>query len=158
MDIYNRFVTAWGQTATNLAVWPMQGAPYYLATTSSAPVFLSYNTDDAAWYVYQAQWLATNLATLGVPHQVATGTSGHKVTTNFTTLTNIYNFFKARTNALPNRPGATALSNFDTNAGLVDVATNANGNGAPVLYAIYANTTPRKWVQTNGVMGSNVVW
>jgi hypothetical protein len=158
VDIYNRFVTAWGQTATNLLVWQTQSAPFYMATTSSAPVFLSYNTDDAAWYVYQAQRLATNLANLGVPHQVATGAGGHKVTTNFTTLTNIYNFFKAHTNALPNKPGATVLSNFDTNAQHLDLTINANGNGSSVKYAIYTDATPRKWIQTNGTLGTNVVW
>ena len=158
VDIYNRFVTAWGQTAANLLVWQSQGAPYYMATTSTAPVFLSYNTNDAAWYVYQAQRLATNLATLGVPHQVATGNSGHKVTTNFTTLTDIYNFFKAHTNAPPNKPGATVLSNFDTNAQLLDLTINANGNINSVKYAIYTDSIPRQWIQSNGTAGSTAVW
>jgi hypothetical protein len=158
VDIYNRFVTAWGQTATNLLVWQTQGAPHYMATAATAPVFLSYNTDDAAWYVYQAQWLATNLANLGVSYQVATGTGGHKVTTNFATLTNIYNFFKAHTNALPNKPGTTVLSNYDTNAQMLDLTIDANGNGVSVKYSIYTDTIPRKWIQTNGTAGTNPVW
>ncbi len=158
VDIYNRFVTAWGATATNLLVWQTQGAPYYMATTSSAPVFLSYNTDDAAWYVYQAQWLATNLASLGVPYQVVTGTGAHHVTTNFTTLTAIYDFFKAHTNTLPNKPGTTVLSHYDTNAQMLDLTIDANGNGGSVLYAIYTDATPRQWVQTNGTVGTYPVW
>ncbi len=158
VDIYSRFVGAWGTTTTNLLVWQMQGAPYYMTTAATAPVFLSYNTNDAAWYVYQAQRLATNLATLGVPYQVAAGNGGHTVTTNFTTLTNIYNFFKTHTNALPNKPGTTVLSNYDMNALMLDLAINANGNGSSVKYAIYTDAIPRKWIQTNGVAGSNAVW
>jgi hypothetical protein len=86
VDIYNRFVTAWGTTATNLTMWQSQGAPYYMATAATAPVFLSYNTDDAAWYVYQAQLMASNLTSLSVPYQVVTGSGGHKVTMNTNTL------------------------------------------------------------------------
>ena len=156
VDIYSRFVTAWGATAPNLALWQSQGAVHYMATAATAPVFLSYNTDDAAWYVYQAQWLATNLVNLGVPHQVVTGTGGHKVTTNATTLTAIYDFFKAHTNSLPSKPGKTVLSNFDTNAGLVAVTINANGGA--LKYAIYTDGTPRQWVQADGTVSSNVVW
>ena len=158
VDIYNNFVTAWGQTATNLLQWQTEGALYYMATTSSAPVFLSYNTDDAAFYVYQAQLMAAKLASLGVSNQIVTGTGMHHVTTNATTLAAIYGFFMAHTNALPNKPGRTALSNFDTNAGLLDLKIDANGNNASVMYAIYTGATPRTWVQANGTMGTNVVW
>jgi hypothetical protein len=158
MTIYDRFVTAWGKTATNLLVWQMQGAPYYMATTASSPVFLSYNTDDEAGYVYQAQWLATKLASLGVPYQVVTGTGAHHVTMNTNTLTLIYDFFKAHANALPNKPGKTVLSNYDTNTHLLDLTIDANGNGGPVKYAIYTDAIPRKWVQTNGTVGTNVAW
>jgi hypothetical protein len=158
VDIYNRFVTAWGVTSNNPALWQSEGALYYMATTSSAPVFLSYNTDDSAWYVYQAQLMSNKVASLGVPYQVATGTGAHHVTTNAATLTAIYNFFKAHTNALPNKPGRTVLSNYDTNAMLVDLQISANGNGGSVLYAIYTDGTPRQWVQTNGTVGTNPVW
>jgi len=158
VDIYSRFVTAWGATAANLALWQSEGAPYYMATAATAPVFLSYNTDDAAWYVYQAQWLDAKLTSLGVTHQVVTGTGAHHVTTNATTLTAIYNFFKAHTNALPNKPGRTVLSNLNTNALTVDLKIDPNGNGSPVLYAIYTDATPRKWVQANGTVGTNVTW
>src|SRR6185312_3718301 len=94
VDIYNRFVTAWGATATNLAQWQMEGALSYMTSSNAAPTFLSYNTDDSAWYVYQAQVMSNKLASLGVANQEATGTGGHHVTTNFTTLTAIYDFFK----------------------------------------------------------------
>ena len=158
VDIYSRFVTAWGATATNLLQWQMEGALYYMTTSNSAPVFLSYNTDDSAWYVYQAQVMSNKLASLGVSNQVATGTGGHHVTTNFTTLTAIYDFFKAQANALPNKPGRTVLSNIDTNAGLLDLSMDANGNNASVMYAIYTDATPRTWVQTDGSLGTNAVW
>jgi hypothetical protein len=158
VDIYNRFVTAWGATDANLTLWQSQGALYYMATSSSAPVFLSYNTDDGTFYPYQAQLMAAKLASLGVPYQVVTGTGGHKVTTNSTTLTAIYDFFKAHTNTLPNKPGKTMLSNYDTNAQLLDLTIDANGNGGPVKYAIYTDATPRKWVQANGTVGTNPVW
>jgi hypothetical protein len=158
VDIYNRFVTAWGLTSNNLALWQSQGAVYYMATTSSAPVFLSYNTDDSAWYVYQAQWLATNLTSRGVPYQVVTGTGAHHVTTNATTLTAIYDFFKTHTNALPNMPGRTVLGNYDSNALSLDLKIDANGNGGAVMYAIYTDATPRRWVQANGTVGANPVW
>jgi hypothetical protein len=158
VDIYNRFVTAWGATATNLALWQTQGALHYMATTSSAPVFLSYNTDDAAWYVYQAQLMAAKLANLGVSNRVVTGTGGHKVTTNATTLAAIYDFFQAHTNALPNKPGRTVLSNVDTNAGQLDLTMNSNGNGSLVMYAICTEAIPQKWIQANGAVGTNAVW
>jgi len=158
VDIYNRFVTAWGATAPNLALWQSQGAVHYMATAATAPVFLSYTTDDAAWYVYQAQWLGTNLSNLGVPYQVATGTGGHKVTTNFTTLTAIYDFFRSHTNSLPSKPGGTYLSNYDSNAQMLDLTIAANGNNSSVRYAIYAAGTPLKWVQADGTVSSNAVW
>ncbi len=158
VDIYNRFVTAWGTTASNLALWQSEGAPYYMATAATTPVFLSYNTDDAAWYVYQAQLMAAKLASLSVPYQVVTGTGGHHVTTNSTTLTAIYDFFKAHTNALPNKPGKTVLNNYDTNAQTLDLTIDANGNGGSVMYAIYTDATPRQWVQANGTVGTNPVW
>jgi hypothetical protein len=158
VDIYNRFVTAWGATATNLALWQTEGALYYMATAATAPVFLSYNTDDAAWYVYQAQLMAAKLTSLSVPYQVVTGTGGHHVTTNSTTLTAIYDFFKTHTNALPNKPGKMVLSNFDTNALMLDLTIDANGNGGSVMYAIYTDATPRQWVQANGTVGANPVW
>jgi hypothetical protein len=158
VDIYSRFVTAWGLTATNLLVWQMAGAPYYMATAACAPVFLSYNTDDAAWYVYQAQLLDAKLTSLGVAHQVMTGTGAHHVTTNAATLTAIYDFFKAHANSQPNKPGKTTLSNYDPNTKLLDLKLDPNGNGAAVMYAIYTNATPRKWVQANGSLGTNVVW
>ena len=158
VDIYNRFVTAWGPTATNLAQWQSEGALAYMATSATAPVFLSYNTDDAAWYVYQAQLMEAKLTSLGVAHQVVTGLGRHHVTTNFTTLTAIYDFFKAHTNPLPHKPGRTALSNYNTNALTLDLKIDANVNGAAVRYAIYTDATPPQWVQTNGTMGTNAVW
>jgi hypothetical protein len=158
VDIYSRFVTAWGTTSTNLLQWQMEGALYYMTTAASAPVFLSYNTDDAAFYPYQAQLMAAKLASLGVSNQVVTGTGMHHVTTNATTLAAIYNFFNAHTNALPNKPGRTVLSNIDTNAGLLDLMVDANGNGASVMYSIYTDATPRTWVQANGTVGTNAVW
>ena len=158
VDIYSRFVTAWGPTASNLALWQTEGALYYLATAATAPVFLSYNTDDAAWYVYQAQLMDAKLTSLGVPHQVVTGTGGHHVTTNATTLTAIYDFFKAHTNASPNKPGKTVLNNYDTNAQTLDLTIDANGNGGSVMYAIYTDATPRQWVQANGTAGAGPVW
>ncbi len=158
VDIYNRFVTAWGATATNLAFWQTQGALYYMATAAAAPVFLSYNTDDGTFYPYQAQLMAAKLASLGVSNRVVTGTGGHHVTTNASTLTAIYDFFKAHANTLPNKPGRTTLSNYDTNAGLLDLTLDANGNDGSVMYAIYTDGIPRKWVQANGSLGSNSVW
>jgi hypothetical protein len=158
VDIYNRFVTAWGATATNLALWQTQGALYYMATAATAPVFLSYNTDDGTFYPYQAQLMEAKLTSLSVPHQVVTGTGGHKVTTNSSTLTAIYNFFKTHTNTLPYKPGKTVLSNYDSNALTLDLKIDANGNGGSVMYAIYTDATPRKWVQANGTVGANPVW
>jgi len=158
VDIYNNFVTAWGQTATNLAVWQSEGAVAYLATTSSAPVFLSQATDDAAWYVYQSLWLKTNLMNLGVPYQMVTGTGAHHVTTNSTTLAAIYDFFKTNSHTLPNKPGRTVLSNYDTNAAQLDLTIDANGNGGAMMYAIYTAGTPRKWVQADGTVGASPVW
>jgi predicted esterase len=158
VDIYSRFVTAWGTTASNFALWQVQGAPYYMATAASAPVFLSYNTDDAAYYVYQAQLMETKLTSLGVPFQKVTGTGAHKVTTTPSTLTSIYNFFKFHSNTLPNKPGRTLLGNYDSTAQLLDLTIDANGNGAAVTYAICTDGTPRKWVQANGTVGTNPVW
>ena len=158
VDIYNRFVTAWGATASNLALWQTEGALYYMTTTATAPVFLSYNTDDAAWYVYQAQLMAAKLASLGVSNQVVTGTGGHHVTTNQTTLAAIYDFFKSHANALPNKPGKTVLYNFDTNTLMLNLTIGANGNGGPVRYAIYTDATPRQWVQADGTVGANPAW
>jgi hypothetical protein len=158
VDIYNRFVTAWGATATNLAVWQMEGALYYTATAATAPVFLSYNTDDGTFYPYQAQLMAAKLTSLSVPHQVVTGTGGHHVTTNATTLTAIYDFFKVHTNTLPSKPGKTVLSNYNSNALTLDLTIGANGNGGSVMYAIYTDATPHKWVQANGTVGTNPVW
>jgi hypothetical protein len=158
VDIYGRFVTAWGATATNLMLWQTEGALYYMATAATAPVFLSYNTDDGTFYPYQAQLMNAKLTSLGVPYQVVTGTGAHHVTTNSTTLTAIYDFFKAHTNALPNKPGKTVLNNYDSNAQLLDLKIDANGNGGSVMYAIYTDATPRKWVQANGSVGTNLVW
>jgi hypothetical protein len=158
VDIYNRFVTAWGATSNNLTLWQSEGAPYYMATAASTPVFLSYNTDDAAYYVYQAQLMDAKLTSLGVAHQVITGTGAHHVTTNATTLTAIYDFFKAHANALPNQPGRTVLGNYDSNALSLDLKIDANGNGGAVRYAIYTDATPRRWVQANGTVGANPVW
>jgi len=158
VDIYNRFVTAWGPTASNLALWQTEGAPYYMATAATAPVFLSYNTDDGTFYPYQAQLMDAKLTSLGVLHQVVTGTGGHHVTTNSTTLMAIYDFFKAHTNALPNKPGKTLLNNFDTNTLMLDLTIDANGNGGSVLYAIYTDATPRQWIQADGTVGANPVW
>ncbi len=158
VDTYNRFVTAWGPTASNLPLWQSQGAPHYMATAAGAPVFLSYNTDDAAWYVYQAQVMAAKLASLGVPYQVVTGTGGHKVTTTPSTLTAIYDFFKIHSKTLPNKPGRTLLGNYDSVANLLDLTIDANGNGGAVMYAIHTDGTPRKWVQANGTVGANPVW
>jgi hypothetical protein len=159
VDIYSRFVTAWGATATNLAQWQTEGAPYYMATAASAPVFLSYNTDDGTFYPYQAQLMNAKLTSLSVPHQVATGTGGHHVTTNFTTLSAIYDFFKAHTNSLPNKPGKTVLSNYDFNVGLLDLTIDANGNGSAMMYAVYTDSTPsRKWVQSDGTLDVKPVW
>jgi hypothetical protein len=154
----NGFVVAWGQPSANPTLWQLQGAPYYMATAASAPVFLSYNTDDAAYYVYQAQVLEAKLAALGVPHQKVTSTGGHKVTTNPTTLTAIYDFFKAHANTLPNKPADTVLSNYDSTAQTLDLTIGANGNDSSVMYALYTNGTPRKWVQANGTVGINPVW
>ena len=158
VDIYSRFVTAWGATAANLPLWQLQGAPYYMATNASAPVFLSYNTDDAAWYVYQAQLLEAKLVALGVPYQKITGTGAHHVTTSGSTLTAIYDFFKNHANPLPNKPGTTVLGNIDAAAQRLDLTINANGNGANVLYALSTNATPRQWVQATGTVGATPVW
>lgn len=158
VDIYSRFVTAWGATAANPTLWQVQGAPYYMATAASAPVFLSYNTDDAAYYVYQAQVLEAKLVTLGVPFQKITGSGQHHVTTIGSTQTAIYNFFKAHANTLPNKPGKTRLGNYDNTAQLLDLTIDANGNDGTVMYAIYKDGTPRKWVQANGTVGTNPVW
>ncbi len=158
VDIYSRFVTAWGPTASNLPLWQSQGALNYMTTSATAPVFLSYNTDDAAWYVYQARLLAAKLAALGVPHQVVTGTGAHHVTTSDATLTSIYTFFKTHARPLPNKPGATALGNYDASAQSLDLTINANGNGDSVLYAISTSRTPRQWVQANGDVGVDPVW
>jgi hypothetical protein len=158
VDIYNRFVTAWGATATNLTFWQTQGAIYYMATAATAPVFLSYNTDDGTFYPYQAQLMSNKLANLSVSNQVITGLGGHHVTTNASTLTAIYDFFKAHTNSLPNKPGRTVLRNYDSNSGLLDLTIDANGNDGFVWYAIYTDSTPRKWVQANGNLGSSPVW
>jgi predicted esterase len=158
VDIYSRFVTAWGTTASNLPLWQLQGAPYYISTAASAPVFLSYNTDDAAWYVYQAQLLEAKLVALGVPYQKITGTGAHHVTTTASSLTAIYNFFKNQSHPLPKKPGATTLGNVDATAQLLDLTINANGNGDGVLYAISTNAAPRQWVQANGAVSSAPVW
>jgi hypothetical protein len=158
VDIYNRFVTAWGPTASNLELWQTEGALYYMATAATAPVFLSYNTDDGTYYPYQAQLMAAKLTSLSVPHQVVTGTGGHKVTTNASTLTAIYSFFKTYTNTLPNKPGKTVLSNYDSNSLSLDLKIDANGNGGSVMYAIYTDGAPRMWVQANGTVGANPVW
>jgi hypothetical protein len=158
VDIYSRFVTAWGATASNLPLWQSQGALFYMATSASAPVFLSYNTDDATWYVYQAQLMAAKLTALGVPYQVVTGTGAHHVTTAPSTLTSIYTFFKNHSRSLPKKPGATILGNYDTTAKLLDLVVNANGNSTSVLYAISTNATPRQWVQANGTVGTAPVW
>ena len=158
VDIYSRFVTAWGTTAANPALWQVQGAPYTMATSASAPVFLSYNTDDAAYYVYQAQLMATRLAGLGVPHQVVTGTGGHKVTTTTATLTAIYDFFKTHARTTPNSPGPIQLGNRDATAQRLDLTLGANGNDASVRYAIHTDGAPRKWVQADGTVGASPVW
>ncbi len=158
VDIYSRFVTAWGTTAANLPLWQLQGAPYYMQSSASAPVFLSYNTDDAAWYVYQAQLMATKLAALGVPYQVATGTGAHKVTTTPATLTAIYAFFKAHAHAQPNKPGKLLLGNADAVAKTLDLTLDAGGNGAAVRYAIHTNGASRQWVQADGALGAAPVW
>jgi hypothetical protein len=50
------------------------------------------------------------------------------------------------------------LSNYDSNAGLLDLTIDANGNAGSVMYAIYTEATPRKWVQANGTVGANPVW
>jgi hypothetical protein len=136
----------------------MEGALCYMATTASAPVFLSYNTDDGTFYPYQAQLMDAKLTSLSVPHQVVTGIGGHHVTTNFTTLSAIYDFFKAQAHTLPNKPGKTVLSNYDTNANLLDLKIDANGNGSSVMYAIYTGATQRNWVQANGTLGTNPIW
>jgi hypothetical protein len=158
VNIYGRFVTAWGATASNLPLWQSQGAPYYMATSATAPVFLSYNTDDGTYYPYQAQLLEAKLTSLGVPHQVVTGTGGHKVTTTPATLTAIYDFFKTHAHTPPHSPGATVPGNYDTTARLLDLTINANGNGGSVSYAIYTNGTPRKWVRADGTTGTAPVW
>ncbi len=158
VDIYSRFVTAWGATAANLPLWQLQGAPYYMATGASAPVFLSYNTDDAAWYVYQAQLLEAKLVALGVPYQKITGTGAHHVTTTGSTLTAIYDFFKTHANPLPNKPGPTVLGNVDPTAQRLDLTIDANGNGENVLYALSTNGSPRQWVQASGAPGAAPVW
>lgn len=152
------FVVAWGQPASNPTLWQLQGAPYYMATAASAPVFLSYNTDDGTYYPYQAQLMEAKLASLGVPYQKATGTGGHKVTTTPSTLTAIYDFFKTHSKTPPNKPGKTLLGNYDSVANLLDLTIEANGNGGVVMYAIHTDGTPRKWVQANGTVGANPVW
>lgn len=159
VDIYSRFVTAWGAISSPPPlIWQVQGAPYYIATSASAPVFFSYNTDDGTYYPYQAQLLEAKLQSLGVPYQKVTGSGGHKVTTNPTTLTAIYNFFKTHSKTTPNQPGKTRLSNYDTTAKLLDLTIDANGNAATVKFAIYAEGTPRKWVQADGTLGGAPVW
>ena len=158
VDIYSRFVTAWGTTASNLALWQIQGAPYYMQTAASAPVFLSYNTDDGTYYPYQAKLLEDKLVALGVPYQKVTGTGAHHVTTTPATLTAIYSFFKTHANAQPNKPGKTTLGNYDTTAKLLDLTIDAGGNGAATLYAIYTDGTSRQWVQADGALGANPVW
>lgn len=161
VDLYGRangFLVAWGQPALNSTLWQVQGAPHYMATAASAPVFLSYNTDDGTYYPYQAQLMAAKLAALGAPHQIVTGTGGHKVTTAPATLSAIYDFFKIHSNALPNKPGTTLLGNYDTSAQLLDLTINPSGNAATVMYAIHTNGTPRKWVQANGSLGGHPVW
>jgi hypothetical protein len=158
VDIYSRFVTAWGSTAANLPLWQSQGALYYMATAATAPAFLSYNTDDAAWYVYQSRLLEEKLAALGVPHQVVTGTGAHHVTTTDSTLTSIYTFFKTHARPQPNQPGAPLLDHFDSATQRLDLTFNANGNGDNVLYALCTHDTPRRWVQANGALGASPVW
>ncbi len=158
VDIYSRFVTAWGTASANPTLWQVQGAPYTMATSASAPVFLSYTTDDAAYYVYQAQVLATKLAALGVPYQVVTGTGGHKVTTTPSTLTAIYDFFKTHAKSAPNAPADTVVGNRDAAAQKLDLTLGANGNGSSARYAIYTDATPRQWVQAAGTVGAAPVW
>lgn len=158
VDIYSRFVTAWGSTAANLSLWQSEGALFYMATAATAPIFLSYNTDDGTFYPYQAQLMEAKLTSLGVPHTVATGTGGHKVTTDATTLRAIYEFFNAHTNSLPLKLGKTVLSHYDTNAQTLDLTIDGGGNASTVLYAIYTDATPHKWVQTNGAVGTKPAW
>lgn len=160
VDLYGRFVTAWGATAANLTQWQQQGALYYMATVASAPTFLSYNTDDAAFYVYQAQLLAAQLASLGVHHSVVTGSGAHHVTTNTTTQAAIYAFFNAHARAIPGTPGDAVLANYNTTAKTLDLRIDAGENGAGVLFAVYTgtNSTTRKWVQACGTVGTKPVW
>jgi hypothetical protein len=158
VDIYNRFVTAWGPTASNLAVWQSHGALHYMTTSASTPVFLSYNTGDAAWYPYQSQLMEAKLVSLGVPYQKITGNGGHAVTVLQSTLTAIYQFFKTHSHPLPNKPGKAVLNNYDATAQLLDLTIKPNGNGGAVRFAIHTNGTPRKWVQADGTLGANPVW
>lgn len=160
VDLYSRFVTAWGATAANLTGWQQEGALYYMATAASAPTFLSYNTDDAAWYVYQAQLLAARLASLGVDHSEVTGIGAHHVTTNATTQAAIYAFFNAHAHALPGKPGDAVLANYNATSKTLDLRIDPGRNDADVLFAVYANgnSTTRTWVQACGGVASRPVW
>lgn len=158
VDIYNRFVIAWGSTASNLPLWERQGALAYMTTKASAPVFLSYNTDDGTYYPYQAQLLEAKLASLGVPHQVVTGTGGHKVTTSPSTLTAIYDFFNAHTNPVPQQPEIQIVGNPDRTQRTVDVIIGTTSDNDSLLYAIHTDHRPTKWVQVDGRAGPDPVW
>jgi len=102
--------------------------------------------------------LATKLASLGVPHQIVTGTGGHKVTTTPATLTAIYDFFKTHAHSAPNAPADTLVGNHDATAQKLVLTLGANGNGASVRYAIHTDATPRQWVQADGTVGAAPAW
>jgi dienelactone hydrolase len=90
---WNRYVTAWGPLEENRAFWEAQGAMYYLEP-ESAPMFLSFYTNDAAYYVYQLQLLDARLTELNVAHEYVPDVGeGHRVTRNPETIAGIYAFF-----------------------------------------------------------------
>jgi len=94
-NLETRCPWVWGSLEDNYQVWQSMGAAYLVESSSTAPSFFFYNSDDEAYYSEQTKHFKAKLDSLNIPTSILIdyGT-GHAVPQNNDDLTLLYAFFR----------------------------------------------------------------
>lgn len=94
-NLENRCPLVWGPLESDYPLWESMGASYLVTSSSTAPVFFFYNTDDDLYYADQVNRFRSKLDALGVStHLLKDYSSGHAVPQTGEELSQLYSFFR----------------------------------------------------------------
>lgn len=94
-NLETRCPWVWGPLESNYNLWQTMGSTYLVESSSTAPVFFFYNTDDDLYYQDQIAHFKTKLDALAVPTSMMVNYgTGHSIPQTHASLTELYSFFK----------------------------------------------------------------